>query len=299
MIPKYKLNNGVEIPAIGLGTYLLEGNILTEAIKMSVDTGSGLIDTASAYGNEEAVGKSLRELKKQGYNRNQFFIETKVGDKIDENGRPIGYYFYNNPSTCPCRDTRKVVYEQIENSLNLLGVEYLDLVMIHWPYYEVLNEIWTSLEELYDQKIVRAIGVSNCRKRHLERIMKTAHYCPMINQIYISPINTRSEDMIFCNEHNIIIEAYGPFFALRNNEFKSHKEIYALEEKYQKNISQILLRWYYQKRIIPIPKSHNPERIIANNDIFDFEITSADISTIDNANINFQYLVESQFCPGF
>ncbi len=299
MISNYNLLNGVEIPSLGLGTFHIDGNTLTSVVRAQVESGNGLIDTASAYGNESALGNTLKTLFKEGFRRDQFFIESKVGDKVDEIGRPIGYYFYNNPNTCPCNDTKRVVYEQVENSLKLLGIEYLDLVMIHWPYYEVLNDIWASLEDLYEQKLIRAIGVSNCRKRHVERIMRTARYVPMINQIFISPINTREEDYKFFKEKNIRLEAYSPLYALRNNSFRSRRDIYDLSEKYNKDISQIVLRWFYQKGIIPIPKTHRPERIAMNNNIFDFSISDEDMQLISGANMNFQSIVESKYCPGY
>lgn len=295
----YKLYNGVEIPTIGLGTFHTDGEVLTKVVEAQIKTGCGLIDTASAYGNEKALGDSLKLLLKKGYKREHFFIETKVGDKVDEIGRPLGYYFYNNPSTCPCNDTKRIVYEQVENSLKDLGLAYLDLVMVHWPYYEVLNEIWSSLEELYEQKLIRVIGVSNCRKRHIERILRTAKYVPMVNQIFISPINTREEDYQYCLDNNIRIEAYSPLYALRNKDFKERRDIFELQNKYNKDISQILLRWFYQKGIIPIPKTHRIERITSNNNIYDFSIDDNDMKLIAGANINYQSIVESKYCPGY
>jgi len=297
--PNFKLNNDIEIPALGLGTYTLKDDIMTNSIRAAFHAGTGLIDTASAYDNEHYIGKSLRMLKKDGIKREQLFIQSKVGDKIDEKGEPIGYYFYNSTS-CPCHDTKKVVMEQVEKSLNKLGTDYLDLLMIHWPYYDVLNDIWRCLEDLYDQKIVRSIGVSNCRKRHLERIMRTANYVPMVNQINISPINAHQEEFDFCKQYDIRIQAYSPLYTLRNLQFQQeHKDLYSLSDKYGKTMSQIILRWFFQKGIIPVPKSATPYRVHQNINIFDFEISAEDMQKIEAANINYQYLVESKFCPGY
>lgn len=300
MIPDYKLSNGVHIPAQGLGTYTLKDEVMTSSIKVAYQSGCTLIDTASAYDNEHYIGHSIKQLEKEGVlQRKDLFIQTKVGDKIDKKGRPIGYYFYNSPS-CPDHDTERVVNEQVESSLKLLQTDYLDLVMIHWPYYDVLNEIWQALEKLYDQKIIRSIGVSNCKKRHIERIMITAKVKPMVNQINISPINTHVEDYAFCMENDIRLQAYSPLYPLRNETFKvEQKDLYSLSEKYGKSMSQILLRWYYQKGIIPVPKSATPSRVKQNYDIYDFEIEEQDMERISHANFDFQYLTESLFCPGY
>lgn len=300
MIPQYKLSNGVNIPAQGLGTYTLKDEIMTSSILAAYKSGCTLIDTAYAYENEQYIGNSIKYLEKRGeLKRENLFIQTKVGDKIDKKGRPIGYHFYNSPS-CPCHDTEKEVFSQIENSLRQLQTDYLDLVMIHWPYYDVLNEIWNSLEKMYNQGVIKAIGVSNCKKRHIERIMERASITPMVNQINISPINTHLEDYDFCLKNHIQLQAYSPLYPLRNDYFKeSQKEIYKLADKYQKTMSQIILRWYFEKGIIPIPKSSNPARVKQNYSIYDFHLTQEDIQLIDNANINFQYLTESIFCPGY
>lgn len=301
MIPQIILSNGVEIPAQGLGTFTLNAKTTMVAVKAAYESGCTLIDTASAYGTEGFIGSSIKELEKKGIlNRKDLFIETKVGDKITPKGKPIGYYFYNSPS-CSCHDTKKVVNEQVENSLKQLQTDYLDLVMIHWPYYDVLNEIWAALEHLYDQGVIKAIGVSNCKRRHIERIMKTAKYLPMVNQINISPINTHVEDYEFCKEHNIVLQAYSPMFTLRNERFKTEQKelIDELPKKYGKTMAQILFRWFYQKGIITIPKSKTPSRIAQNYSIYDFELTEEDLRRFDAANFDYQHLTESLYCPGY
>lgn len=299
MIRDFELSNGIKIPVQGLGTYTLNKQTMISSVKAAYNVGCKLVDTAYAYNNEGYVGNAVNTLQKDGVlARKELFIQTKVGDKIDRLGHPIGYYFYNSPS-CPCHDTKKVVNEQIANSLKLLNTDYLDLVMIHWPYYDVLNEIWSSLEELYDQKVIRSIGVSNCKKRHLERIMKTAKYVPMVNQINISPINTCKEDYDFCLENKITLQAYSPLYTIQY--FRGDKDclINKLASKYQKSSSQIVLRWYYQRGIIAIPKSSNPNRVKENFSIFDFQLTDKEIEDINNLNCNYNYLVESTFCPGY
>lgn len=301
MIPSFRLNNDIYIPAQGLGSFTLKGDIMKKSIEAAFHAGCTLIDTASAYMNEQDVGRSVKQLEKEGVlKRSDLFIETKVGDRITSQGKPIGYYFYNSPS-CPNHDTKKVVNEQVENSLKLLQTDYLDLVIIHWPYYDVLNEIWSALEELYDQGVIKAIGVSNCRKRHVERILKTATILPMVNQTNISPINTQKEDYDFFIENRIQIQAYSPLGTIKNKRFQNEqKELFeTLPSKYGKTMAQILFRWFYQKGIITIPRSKNPSRVAENYNIYDFTLSEQDLARFDAANFNYQHLTESLYCPGY
>lgn len=299
-IPTYKLRNGIEMPSIGLGTYGLNQTTMKSSIKASYEAGASLIDTASAYDNEVNIGNAIESLSKQGVlRREDLIIQTKVGDKLYPDGTPRGYYFYNS-SSCPNHDVRSEVMEQVESSLKLLKTDYLDVLLIHWPYNDVLCEIWENLERLYDEKIVRAIGVSNFKVRHLEKLMSKANIVPMIDQLCISPINSLKEEYAFAKEHGIQIEAYSPLNTIKNRRVQeNHKQFYDLSEKYNKSISQVLLRWYYQKGILTIPKSSNAERVKMNSNIFDFELTTSDMEYIDSMNYGYQYLVESKFCPGY
>lgn len=301
MIPHFQLRNGIEIPAQGLGTFTLKGETMTNSIRAAYHAGCTLIDTASAYMNEQYVGESIKQLEREGtLKRTDLFIETKVGDRITSKGKPIGYYFYNSPS-CPNHNTEQVVVEQVQNSLKLLQTDYLDLVMIHWPYYDVLNDIWAALEKLYKQGVIKAIGVSNCRKRHIERIMKTAEILPMVNQTNVSPINTLTEDIAFFREHGIVVQAYSPLSTLSNDRFKREQKtlIEELPQKYGKTMPQILFRWYYQKGIITIPRTKKPHRVAENCSIYDFSLEDKDVKILDDANFNHQHLVESLYCPGY
>lgn len=294
-----ELSNGVKLPSQGLGTYTLNQKTMISSMRAAFESGCCLVDTASSYNNEHLVGNAVKILEDEGLlKRKDLFIQTKVGDKIDETGHPIGYFFYNSLS-CPCHDTKKVVYGQIENSLKQLRTDYLDLVMIHWPYYDVLNEIWAVLEELYEQKIIRSIGVSNCKKRHLEKLMRTANIAPMVNQINISPINICKEDYVYCKDNKIVIQAYSPLYTIKYLSEKSNKTIDDIAEKYSKTPSQILLRWYMEKGIVALPKSANSKRVKENYNIFDFQLNNNEIEIIDSLNCDYNYLVESVFCPGY
>ena len=299
-MPTYKLQNGVEIPSIGLGTYGLNQNTMETSIKASWEAGARLIDTASAYDNEVFIGNAIENLSKKGVlKREDLILQTKVGDKLYADGTPRGYYFYDS-SSCPNHDVRSQVMEQVENSLRQLKTDYLDILLIHWPYNDVLCDIWKNLERLYEEKVVRSIGVSNFKVRHLKKLMSKANIIPMINQLCISPINSLKEEYTFAEENGILLEAYSPLNTIKNREVReNHKTFYDLADKYKKSISQVLLKWYYQKGILPIPKSSSSERVKMNSDIFDFEITTADMEYIDSLNYDYQYLVESKFCPGY
>ena len=300
MIPRFKLHNGIFIPAQGLGTYNIPKKSLVSSIKAAYESGCSLIDTASAYGNEHQIGDAIKLLESEKIlSRKNLFIQTKVGDKIDKLGCPIGYYFYNS-SSCPNHDTKSVVNMQVEYSLKSLQTDYLDMVMIHWPYFDVLNDIWAALEDLYEQGVIKSIGVSNCCKRHIERILRTANVVPMVNQINVSPINTHTEDCDFFRDNNIVVEAYSPMNVIRNSTFKEkHAELFLLSDKYNKTMPQIILRWFFQKNIIALPKSKTPSRISQNYNIYDFNLSEDDIARIDAANFNYQFLTESLYCPGY
>ena len=299
-ITTYQLYNGLEIPSIGLGTYGLNNQTMVTSLKASLEEGASLVDTASAYDNEVFIGNAIEVLRQEGWlRREDIIIQTKVGDKLYSDGMPRGYYFFNSPS-CPSHDTKKQVMEQVENSLKQLHTDYLDVLLIHWPYNDVLCELWHCLEELYDQKVVRAIGVSNFKVRHLKKIMSKANYSPMIDQLCISPVNLLNAEYNFCKENNIRIEAYSPLNTLKNHRvLEEHKPFFEMPGKYGKTMAQVILRWYFQKGIITIPKSGNPDRVKSNTQIFDFELSLDDMSYIDSMNYDYQYLVESKFCPGY
>ena len=287
------------MPVIGQGTYPMSGATLHDAILCAFEQGCMLIDTAHSYPNEDSIGYELSKIfKKTSYKRNDVFITSKIGDKLDH-GMPMGYYFYNSDS-CPNKNHKDVVRIQVEDSLKKLRTDYVDLLLIHWPYYDCLEDIWIAMEEIYKKGIARAIGVSNHKIRHLKRIEKIADIKPMVNQMYISPLNTQHELCEYCYRNNIVLEAYSPLMFLRKDtEFASSKEINIICEKYKKSVPQVVLRWNIDKHIIPIPKSSSASHIKENYDVFDFSLTLEEITLIDSFNKNYQYLPESVYCPGY
>lgn len=298
-IPRYILSNGIEMPAIGQGTYPMTGKTLYGALKGALECGCTLIDTAHNYPNEANIGSELERIFNEGkFHRNDTFLTSKIGDRLD-NGMPMGYYFYNSDS-CPNHNHGEVVFGQVEKSLKNLRTDYLDLLLIHWPYSDCLEEIWLAMEELYRQGKVRAIGVSNHRERHLRRILEVATIRPMVNQIYFTPLNTQQETLAFCRANKIQVEAYSPLMFLhKDNQFCRDNRIKAICGKYGKTTGQIVLRWDIQHQVIPIPKAAGLNHIRDNYDIFDFSLSDEEMTVIDGFNVNYQYLPESVYCPGY
>lgn len=297
-IPTLTLSNGIEMPCIGQGTYPMQGSVLYNAISGAISCGCALIDTAHSYPNEKSIGDAIHKVVASGQcRRDQLFITSKIGDRLD-NGMPMGYYFYNSDS-CPDKDHRAVVKRQVKESLEKLRTDYIDLLLIHWPYYDCLEEIWLGMEDLYREGVARAIGVSNHKPRHIERIRKAASVLPMVNQIYFSPLNTQTETLDYCRANGIALEAYSPVMFLRKGTFAKDSAIRAICETHGKTPAQVVLRWDIQHNVIPIPKAASIDHIRANYDVFDFELSPEEMKTIDNFNEDYQYLPESVYCPGY
>lgn len=299
MIATIKLNNGIEMPVIGQGTYPMRGKEVGAAMLEALRCGCTLIDTAHSYPNESSIGQELNKIFRSGeFSRQDVFITSKIGDKLDH-GMPMQYYFYNSAS-CPDHDHRRVVVRQVEDSMAKLKTDYIDLLLIHWPYYDCLEEIWDAMTDLYHKGVVRAIGVSNCKPRHLRRIQASSSIVPMVNQVYFSPRNIQSQTLEYCKPSGIAVEAYSPLMFLRGDKAFTESEILRqICSKYGKTAAQIVLRWNLQKGVIPIPKAASAAHIRANYDVFDFSLTTEEIEAIDSFNTDYQYLPESIYCPGY
>lgn len=258
------LANGVKMPWFGLGVFKVEeGPELVNAVKAAIKNGYRSIDTAAIYENEAGVGQGIREgLQEAGISREDLFVTSKVWNA------DLGY------------ESTLAAYE---TSLQKLGLDYLDLYLIHWPVEGKFKDAWRALETLYKAGKVKAIGVSNFQIHHLEELMKDAEIKPMINQVEFHPRLTQKELRAFCQEKGIQVEAWSP---LMQGQLLENELLQELAEKYNKTVAQIILRWDLQNGVITIPKSTKEHRIIANTEVFDFELTGEDMSRIDNLNQN-------------
>ncbi|MFB7640778.1 aldo/keto reductase [Peribacillus butanolivorans] len=258
------LHNGVKMPWFGLGVFKVEeGPELVNAVKVAIKHGYRSIDTAAIYENEEGVGQGIREgLKEAGISREDLFVTSKVWNA------DLGY-----ESTIAAYET----------SLKKLGLEYLDLYLIHWPVEGKYKEAWKALETLYKEGKVKAIGVSNFQIHHLKDVIKDAEVKPMVNQVECHPRLTQKEVQAFCKEQGIQLEAWSP---LMQGELLDNEVLQEIATKYGKSVAQVILRWDLQNGIVTIPKSTKEHRIVENSSVFDFELTEEDMNRISELNQN-------------
>ncbi|MGA9994677.1 MAG: aldo/keto reductase [Pyrinomonadaceae bacterium] len=249
------LNNDVEMPILGFGVYQITDQEECErSVYEAIGSGYRLIDTAAAYGNEEAVGKAI---KRGGVAREEMFVTTKLWIQ------DAGY------------ESAKKAFEK---SLQRLQLDYLDLYLIHQPYGDVYGS-WRAMEELYREGRIRAIGVSNFQPDRLMDLMVHNEVVPVVNQIETHPFNQQIETQKFLQENGVQIESWGPFAEGRNNIFQNEL-LLSLAGKYKKTVAQIILRWLTQRGVVVIPKSVRKERIVENFNIFDFALSPEDMDAI-------------------
>jgi len=288
--------SGLKMPNIGLGTYPMKGEQLTNAVIAALECGYRMFDTAHNYCNEDHLGNSLKiALQKTGITREEVFIQTKVGEEHWEGINDMK--LFSKKEKNECKDIFAIVKDQVETSLEKLQVDYLDCVLIHFPYPDYFLEIWKALEVLHKQGTINYIGVSNCRERHLKKIIENCEIVPIVNQVEISPVNTVQSVVDFCKKNNIIVQTYSPLMPLRHK-LKDNNVLLELAKKYNVAVSQIVLKWNMQNDCIPLPKSSNPERI-KQNITLNFKIEDSDMLKINALNENYQSLPQSIYCPGY
>jgi 2,5-diketo-D-gluconate reductase A len=250
-----KLNNGIEMPILGVGVYQVpDHNECKRTVLDAIEVGYRSIDTATGYQNEEAVGEAIKE---SGVKRDELFVTTKLW--IADNGH---------------EKTKRAV----DLSLNKLKLDYLDLYLIHQPYGDVHGS-WRALEELNKKGIIRAIGVSNFHPDRVMDLIVNNTVVPAVNQIETHPFYQRIEDQEFLSQNGVQIESWASFAEGRNDMFKN-PFLTSIAKKYSKSVAQVILRWLIQRGVVVIPKSVRKERLIENINVFDFQLSSEDMEAI-------------------
>ncbi|WET03002.1 aldo/keto reductase [Flavobacterium sp. YJ01] len=259
-IPVVKLNNGLKMPILGFGTYGLSGDVCQRSVVEAIAAGYRLIDTAKVYGNEEAIGKAI---KQSGIDRKQLFVTSKLW--VDDAG-------YENAK------------KGFEETLRKLQLDYLDLYLIHRPRGDVKGS-WKAMEELYKAGKIKAIGISNFDTAQLADLLSYAKVKPVLNQIETHAYFQQKNDYNVLKKHDIHVEAWAPFAEGRNGLF-TNEVLTQIAKKYGKTTAQVSLRWHYQRGIIAIPRSSQKAHIIENLNIFDFKLDDVDIKSIEKLDLN-------------
>jgi len=253
-----KLNNDVRMPILGLGVYQSPpGRVTRNAVNFALRVGYRHVDTARIYGNEADVGEAVRE---SGVPRGDLFVTTKLWNSDQ------GY-----DSTL----------RAFEGSLKRLGLDYLDLYLVHFPVPDLRKETWSAMETLLKKGRCRAIGVSNFTIRHLEELIEESHVIPSVNQVEFHPFLYQKELLKYCQRKGIQVEAYSP---LARGERLKHPRIISLATRYSKTPAQLMIRWGIQHGLVVIPKSTREERIRENSHVFDFDISDDDMRSLDSLN---------------
>lgn len=275
---KFTLSNGVEIPKLGLGTWFINDNDVVQAVKEAVKIGYRHIDTAQAYGNEHGVGEGI---KASGLKRDEFFVTTKLAAEVK---------------------SYKEAVASIDSSLKKLGLDYIDLMIIHSPkpwakfleserYFEGNREAWRALEEAYKAGKLRSIGVSNFEERDIENILSSSSVNPMVNQVLAHISNTPKELINYCQSNGILVEAYSPF---GHGELFKNNEIKTIADRYNVTVSQLAIRYCLQLDLLPLPKTANPEHM-KNNAEVDFVIAEEDMEFLKDMEQIEDYGEHSKF----
>lgn len=253
------LNDGVKMPWLGLGVWKTkEGEEVIQSVKSAIAAGYRSIDTAAIYGNEEGVGQAIRE---SGVSRDELFITTKVWN--DDQGYEKTLHAF-------------------ETSRKKLGLDIVDLYLVHWPGKDKYLDTWKALIHLQKEGLVRSIGVSNFQIRHLQHIIEDTGVVPVVNQVELHPLLSQKELLGFARENNIVLEAWSPL--MQGN--LDQPVLAQIAEKYGKTTAQVILSWDIQNGVIVIPKSVKEHRIRENAGIFDFELSAEDMAAIDGLNQN-------------
>ncbi len=265
------LNNGVEMPLVGMGTWTLRKLRIALLVRKAVRLGYRSFDLATAYGNEKWFGRGLLLC---GGRRKDLFITTKLSNEDQRRG-----------------DVRAA----LERSLKRLKLERIDLYLMHWPLPDQYLSSWKQMESLYRDGLARAIGVSNFHQHHLRRLLDVADVMPAVNQVELHPLLSQVELVAFCKESGIQVSAYSPF-ARMHEKLVHHQTLVSIAQEHRKTIPQVIMRWNVQHRIVATPKSANPVRLKDNINIGDFALSDEEMARIDSLDIGFRVRHDPDNC---
>jgi diketogulonate reductase-like aldo/keto reductase len=263
---KLTLNNGIEMPMLGMGTYPLNGIGLALLVRKAVSMGYRSFDLASAYGNELWFGRGMRFCGKA---RSELFVSTKLSNTEQRNGG---------------------IQTALQKSLARLGTKYVDLYLMHWPVPDLYVFSWKQMEVLYRKGLARAIGVCNFHEHHLETLLNTAEVVPAVNQIELHPLLSQCGLVEVCNRRGIQVQAYSPFAQMHDRLIK-HEVLLSIARRHQRTVPQVILRWDLQNGTASVPRSSNPARLRENISIDDFTLSDEEMNAIGllNADLRVRY----------
>lgn len=259
LVPNITLNDGSHIPQLGFGVFQIDESETKEATLTALEVGYRHIDTAEMYGNERGVGEAVRD---SGLKRCDVYVTSKLNNSFHARNDAISAF---------------------ERSIDTLGLDYLDLFLIHWPLPAVGDyvETWKAMGEMRASGRVKSIGVSNFQPHHLQRLFDETQIVPAVNQIEVHPFLTQDDVRAFNAEHGIVTEAWSP---IAQGKVLSDPRIIAIADRIGKSVAQVTLRWHIQRGDVVFPKSVTRSRVVENFSLFDFELTAADISAITAMN---------------
>jgi len=260
-------------PIIAIGTHGMDYKTMRPVVMAALENGIRAFDTARQYGNEAVVGRVLKDsLKATGLDRTDIFITTKI------------WYAYG--------------LDRLEDSLRCLYVDYVDMCLIHYPYPDWYVDAYRRLQTLKGKGLTIHVGVSNFRKRHIEKLRSNIGVYPECIQFERHPLRTATSFVSYCKEHGISMQAQSPLCVMEPR-IRNSQVLKDIARVHEKSISQIILRWHQQSGLCPVVRSTNPERVVENAQLDAFALSQEEINAIDGMNLNYKYLLESLYCPGF
>lgn len=279
MMSKILLSNGVEMPPIVETTNWMDYPVMKNLVSAGLKIGYRAFDTARDYGNEDVVGRVIKEcLAEQGLKREDVFLTTKIGNSQQTLGN---------------------IEEQVDMSLRNLQTDYIDLWLMHWPYPNHYVDTWRKMERIYKSGKVRAIGMANFRIRHFEHLFKEGvDVIPHCVQMELHPLRTAEDIVVYLRERNIAVQAYSPLCRMIPK-IRENVSLKAIAAAHGKTVGQVILRWHIQNQTVPVFKSLKPKRLQENFDIFDFALSDEEMKTVSSLDEDYKYHLESTSCPGY